>query len=296
MSNVTLIEDKIRKEMDAWSKQEYQYIVNHLAKLCTCNIRHISCIPIYPGDKEGYDCGFVFFGPENVLLGEIRWNYKNGRCTDFIAYDDNIEAVYDYLARKRAERARAKSVNRSREQSQEREISLGKELVGFVRTHVKELAVTVCLIAALASAYVSIGNSLNPDYVNDSYNAGYQAVSYETHITNSGEDYWYDYGDIARRYDDDFDFDSWVYGVYGNLGWNQQSKLDCMDNVFDALEDRGITEYDSFLEYCEAKGVCIEKDGKIVIDTKEFSELTEDYMRQLNKGNDNKDKKSGLKV
>ena len=69
-----------------------------------------------------------------------------------------------------------------------------------------------------------------------------------------------------------------------------------MDKVFDALEDRGITEYDSFLEYCEAKGVCIEKDGKLVIDTKEFSELTEDYMRQLNKGNDNKDKKSGLKV
>ena len=153
-------------------------------------------------------------------------------------------------------------------------------------------------MAALASSVVSMGNALNPDYVNDSYNAGYQAVSYETHRTQDNQGYWYDYHDIAARYDEQYDFDSWVYGTYKNVGWNQQSKLSCMDEVFDALEDRGITEYDSFLEYCDAKGVCIEKDGKLVIDTKEFRKLTEDYMRQLNAGTveNVEDKKSGFRI
>lgn len=301
MSNTAVIDRRITKEMNEWSHAEYQYIVVHLAKLCTCNSKYISCIPIYPGDKPGYDCGFVFFGPringKDTMLGEIRWDSR-GRCTDFIPYEDTILEVRNYIARRRAERARQKSVNRSLEQAQEREVSLGKELVGFIKTHVKEIAATACLVAALASSVVSMGNALNPDYINDSYNAGYQAVSYETHRTQDNQGYWYDYYDIAGRYDEQYDFDSWVYGTYKNVGWNQESRLSCMDEVFDALEDRGITEYDSFLEYCEAKGVCIEKKGKVVIDTKEFCKLTEDYMRQLNAGTVEKteDKKSGFRI
>ena len=86
------------------------------------------------------------------------------------------------------------------------------------------------------------------------------------------------------RYDEKYDFDSWIYGTYKNVGWNQESKISCMDEVFDALEDRGITEYDSFLEYCDAKGVCVEKNGKLVIDTGKFSKVTEEYMNDLNSG------------
>lgn len=301
MSNTALIDRRIANEMNEWSRAEYSYIVTHLAKLCTCNSKYISCIQIYPGDRPGYDCGFVFFGPringKDTMLGEIRWD-RRGRCTDFIPYEDTILEVRNYIARRRAERARQKSVNRSLEQAQEREVSLGKELVGFIKTHVKEIAATACLIAALASSYVAMGNALNPDYINDSYNAGYQAVSYETHRTQDNQGYWYDYHDIAGRYDEAYDFDSWVYGTYKNVGWNQQSKLDCMDEVFDALEDRGITEYDSFLEYCDAKGACKEKDGRLVVDTKEFREITEDYMRQLNEGTVEKEdgKKSGFRI
>ncbi len=301
MSNTAVVDSRITREMNSWSKSEYQYIVTHLAKLCTCNAKYISCIQIYPGDKPGYDCGFVFFGPvingKDTMLGEIRWD-RRGRCTDFIPYEDTIMEVRTYLARRRAEKARAKSVNRSLEQSKEREVSLGKELAGFIKTHVKEIFATACLIAAISSSVVSMGNALNPDYVNDSYNAGYQAVNYETHRTNDNQGYWYDYSDIAARYDESYDFDSWVYGTYKNVGWNQSSKLDCMDEVFDALEDRGITEYDSFLEYCESKGVCVEKKGKMTIDTKEFSKLTEDYMRSLNEGtlDNTEEKKSGFRI
>lgn len=301
MSNTAVIDGRIAQEMYDWSKTEYTYIVTHLARLCTCNSKYISCIPIYPGSKPGYDNGFVFFGPringKDTLIGEIRWD-KRGRCTDFIPYEDTILEVRNHLARKRAEKARAKSVNRSVEQAEEREISLGKELVGFLTTHVKEIAATACLLITLASCAVSLGNVLHPDYINDSYKAGYQAVDYETHRTQDNQGYWYDYQDIARRYDEKYDFDSWIYGTYKNVGWNQESKISCMDEVFDALEDRGITEYDSFLEYCEAKGFCIEKNGKVVIDTKEFCKLTEDYMRQLNENSlDNiDDKKTGFRI
>ena len=301
MSNTNVMDRRITREMSEWRHQEYEYIVGHLARLCTCNTKYIFCIPTYPGDKTGYDCGFVFFGPringKDTMLGEIRWD-KRGRCSDFIPYEDTILEVRNYIARRRAQRARSKSVNRSLEQAKERRISLGKELVGFVKTHVKEIAITACLVAALASSVVSMGKALNPDYINDSYNAGHQAVSYETHRTQDDQGYWYDYHDIAARYDESYDFDSWVYGTYKSVGWNQQSKLSCMDEVFDALEDRGITEYDSFLDYCDAKGVCVEKNGKVVIDTKEFSKLTEDYMRQLNDGPAEKtdDKTSGFRI
>ena len=297
MSNTAVVDTRITREMNAWAKADYTYIVNHLARMCTCNTKYISCVQIYPGDKPGYDCGFVFFGPRDVMLGEIRWN-RRGQCTDFIAYEDNIAEVHDYLARRRAERARQKSVNRSLEQSKSREVSLGKELGAFLKRHIKEIAATACLVAAISSSVVSLGNTLNPDYINDSYKAGYQAVNMETHRTSDNEGYWYDYGDIASRYDEQYDFDSWVYGTYKSVGWNKQSKLSCMDEVFDALEDRGITEYDSFLEYCDAKGVCVEKDGRLVIDTGDFSKLTEDYMRQLN-GNtvtNEEDKKSGFRL
>jgi len=295
MSNTALMDTRITREMNAWAKADYTYIVNHLAKMCTCSTKYISCIQIYPGDKPGYDCGFVFFGPRDVMLGEIRWD-RRGQCTDFIAYEDKIAEVHDYLARRRAERARQKSVNRSLEQSKSREVSLGKELGAFLKRHIKEIAATACLVAAISSSVVSLGNTLNPDYVNDSYKAGYQAVNMETHRTSDNEGYWYDYGDIASRYDEKYDFDSWVYGTYKNVGWNKQSKLSCMDELFDYLEDRGITEHDSFLEYCDAKGVCVEKDGKLVIDTGEFSKLTEDYMRQLNGVSETKEEKSGFRL
>lgn len=297
MSNTAVIDSRITREMNAWAREDYTYIVNHLAKMCTCNTKYISCVQIYPGDKTGYDCGFVFFGPKDVMLGEIRWN-KRGVCTDFIAYEDNINEIHDYLARKRAERARQKSVNRNLEQAQSREVSLGKELGAFLKRHIKEAAAVACTVFVLASCVSTLGKTINPDYINDSYKAGYQAVSMETHRTSDNQGYWYDYGDIAKRYDEKYDFDSWVYGTYKNVGWNKQSKLSCMDEVFDALEDRGITEYDSFLEYCESKGVCIEKDGKLVISTGEFSKVTEDYMRQLN-GNtvtNEEDKKSGFRL
>ena len=301
MSNTAMIDNKIINEMNVWSKAEYSYIISHLARLCTCNTKYISCIPIYPGDKPGYDCGFVFFGPvingKSTLLGEIRWD-RNGVCTDFIPYNDTIMEVREHIARRRAAKAREKTVNRSIEQAKGREVSLGKELAGFIKTHVKQVAATACLIAAITSSVISMGNALNPDYINDSYRAGYTAVSGETHRTSDNEGYWYDYDDIARNYDEKYDFDSWVYGAYHNVGWNEHSRISCMDELFDRLEDRGITEFDSFLEYCEAKGVCIEKKGKLVIDTKEFSNIIEDYMRSINEQEVivEEEKKSGFRI
>lgn len=298
------INKKIDKEMREWLDENLEYMKSHLAKLCGCNKKDITIERIVPGYNFNDNCSIIFRGPQiegrDNYLGDVQWD-QNGNFLDFEPDDENIMEIRRfYKTREKAimERARNKSVNRTVEQQKEREISLGKELVGFITSHVKEIAVTAAIFIALTSSVNFFKAELNPDYINDAYNAGYHAVSVETHRTQDNQNYWYDYHDIAARYDESYDFDSWVYGTYKNVGWNEESRLDCMDEVFDALEDRGITAYDSFLEYCEAKGVCKEKNGKTVIDTKEYRELVEDYMRSINGGSlENTDeKKSGFRI
>ena len=46
------------------------------------------------------------------------------------------------------------------------------------------------------------------DPLTDTYSTGYWIKD------NQG--YWYDYHDIAGRYDEQYDFDSWVYGTFSS--------------------------------------------------------------------------------
>ena len=298
------INDKIEKEMNEYLENDLEFMKGHLAKMCGCDKDDIYIEKIVPGLNFNNNCCIIFRGPQiegkDNYLGDVQWD-MNGKFYDFEPDQKNIGAIRRYYKLREdaiMERARNKSVNRTVEQKQEREISLGKEFANFISSHVKEIAIAAAIFIACSSTVNFFKNELNPDYVNPSYRAGYEAVSVETHRTQDNQHYWYDYGDIAARYDESYDFDSWVYGAYNNVGWNTESKHDCMDEIFDRLEDRGITDYDSFLEYCEAKGVCVENDGKLTIDTREFRKLTEDYMRDLNEGTltQTEDKKSGFRI
>lgn len=285
MSNVTYLSNRALNEMEVWRKNFYQEVMIYLAEQCTCNSKYISCVEVDPRIKPGYDAGYVFFGPNDIMIAEIRWN-RAGRCTDFLVYEDKINDVRVMLAKRRAERARAKSVNRSLEQARKREQPFKKgmeELVYAVKRNIKEVVAAGAFVAVLATSMFSMHEVLNPDYINDSYRSGYQAVSVETHRTNDNSGYWYDYGDIAERFDaETMDFDSYVYGTYKNVGWNQESRIDCMNSLFRQFNLQGITNYSSFLEYCDAKGVCKEKDGNLVIDTAKFCSVMEEYMESLN--------------
>lgn len=178
------------------------------------------------------------------------------------------------------ENARAKSVNRRREQERRRriKIALAKRAAAIAG-----VAVATSIILAIAgNAYE---NFKNPEYANPSYDYGKAMVAAETHRTSDNENYWYDYGDIASGYNEDMDFDSYVYGVFNNIGWNQQSRLEAMESVFWQLELRELTDYESFVQYCEELGVCYEEDGKTQIDFGEYREVIEqrliEYKKQL---------------
>ena len=280
---------KIDKEMRDWEAENLDYMYEHLAKMCGCRPDEIHHEKIAPWYNFNDNCAIIFRGPKvegaGSFLGAVQWDAE-GNFYDFKPQDKNIMEIRKYYqARDKAlmERARNKSVNRTVQQKQEREISLGKELAGFIIRHAKHIAVGVALFVALSAGINEFKTTiLNPDYENTAYEAGYHAVSMETHRTQDNQGYWYDYWDIARSYDDSYDFDSWVYGTYNNVGWNTSSKLDCMDELFSKLCASGVTEYHSFLEYCESKGVCVEKNGKLVVDTSEYRKLVEDYMRSIN--------------
>ena len=67
-----------------------------------------------------------------------------------------------------------------------------------------------------------------------------------------------------------------------------------MNSLFTQFNNQGLTYYDSFKDYCAAKGACVEKDGRLVIDTKEFSKIMEEYMESLNTVNEFKDEGKGM--
>lgn len=284
MIDRTLINNRINREMNEWRRGNYSEVMDNLARMCGCNIKYISCLEIFPDSKPGYDAGYVFFGPKDTVLGEIRWD-KNGRGTDFYLYEDNVVKIHDYIARRRAQRAKEKSVNKSREQAQSRAVSFRKgldELAYVAKRNVKELVMVGAVVAMLATSAVVIKNTVTRDYINNDYTAGYQAVTVETHRTQGNDGYWYDYNDIAGHYDEGMDFDSFVYGAYSNLGWNQQSRIDCMNDLFRQLHLDGVTEFNSFVAYCDALGLCNTKGDDLIVDTRAFSKYMEKYMKDYN--------------
>lgn len=284
MSNIA-VRTNIINEMTIWRREYYSQVMSSLARVCTCPSRYISCIEIDPRMKPDYDAGYVFFGPNDILLAEIRWN-RRGENTDLLVYDDRIDEVRTLMNKKRAAQAREKSVNRTKEQAAKRKQSFKKglsELTYVIKRNYKDLLKATAFIVVVGASIISMNNVLHPDYINPSYDYGYQAVSDETHRTSDNQGYWYDYSDIARTYDSEtMDFDSFVYGTYKHVGWNQESRYDCMDSLFSHFYRNGYTSCSSFLEYCDSKGACVEKDGRLVIDAKEFSNIMEEYMESLN--------------
>lgn len=185
-------------------------------------------------------------------------------------------------------RAKSKSVNSDGREAELRKIAYKKGYEKGTNKGLKTGIKSGIVIGAVATILVSTGismvsNAFNNNYVNDSYNYGYKAVISETHRTNDNEHYWYDYIDIASSFDaETMDFDSFVYGTYAKVGWSEESRIDCMNDLFYNFKRLGFTNYSSFVSYCDSKGFCKEKDGKLVVDTHAFEKAIEEYMSNLN--------------
>lgn len=275
----------------------------HLAHLCKCDLQNIAVRFVGVNDSKRMKPGYYFFGPKDEIIAALVW--EKGKYSDLLYNDEKIIQVRKYSELKRAAlAARKKSVNYK---GQDRKTEVGYDIgypngsnkVYMKKLAIKYLAITASIIVAINSAMMW-KDILNPEFANDSYDSARQIVSLETHRTQSNDAYWYDYSGMASMYDaETMDFDSYVYGVFSKLGWNNESKIDCMNDFFRALKNRGITSYDSFTRYCFAKGVCVVKDGDYVVDMNLYRETMEEYMISLNNleelGNDDDYVRGGKK-
>lgn len=193
------------------------------------------------------------------------------------------------------EAAKRKSVNVTREEAESRKLEYTKRDIrnarrsGYnngLKVGVRRGFISAAIVAVLICGGFKLGGnvyeSLTVDYKNPSYEAGYTAVSAETHRTQDNQGYWYDYYDIASDFDaETMDFDSFVYGSYKNIGWNVDSRLSCMDELFSRFKSCGLTDCGSFLAYCNERGLCEEVDGKLQVNTSAYEKAIKEYIQSL---------------
>lgn len=155
---------------------------------------------------------------------------------------------------------------------------------GIKRGFVAGAIATILLSGTLVLGFNGVKGYVNDIIAqNESVEYGYSAVREGTRPATNPGAYWYDYRDIALEYDaDKMDFDSFVYGAFNRIGWNEESTLECMDKLFYQLNLYGYTDYQSFVTYCESKGACKIVDGKLVVDTSKYKNLVRDYIQTLN--------------
>lgn len=247
------VEDFIIDDMNRWGHDNYATTMQRFAKDCGCKMKYIKPRVLDPYSDPGYDPGFLFFGPGNNLIGEIRWDNR-GRKTQLYEYVDKVNEVRKIVCLNKAEMARKKSVNRTREQEMQRKVSLKDAVKDFASRYVKEIVAVGLIVTMLLSGNAMLEKIKNPPYETEDYKTGMVALYDYTHRTDDNEGYWYDYRGIAGSYDIATDFDEFIYGIYRHIGWNQNSRVDCMDEIFTQLNFQGVTGYDDFTDYLRGKG------------------------------------------
>ncbi len=279
----------IRHEMRTWENNNLERVATDLAQRCGCVKGKISYEYIDPSFKSDKNPGFYFMGPSGNVIARISWDRVSGISTNFGYSSKAIQREVEIIRQQRLERARRKSVNANLEEKKQRETSFEKglkDLKRFVTRNMREVVMTAAVVSMLIAGSISMNSLkndiLNPEYANPSFDYGRQVVSMETHRTSGNDGYWYDYDDMAARYKEGTDFDSFVYGAYGRLGWNNTSKINAMNKLFSELKYRGITEYGSFVDYCNDLGVCKEVDGELVVNMRAYSNLIEERLTDMN--------------
>lgn len=299
IENNDVISNKIHFEMLGWEKACINEVKREVARRCQCSYLEISCDVIQPGFKSKSNPGYYFRGPNNSCVARIAWDLQTGLNTGLGFSKKAVTAELNKAAQKNLERARAKSVNKSPEQAKSREFDYEKgfeELKRFVTRNVREIvavgAVAIMLTAGMVRMNNFINDLRNPAYANPSYVYGEDVAYSETHRTSDVNVVWYDPVDMAAKYKENMDFDSFVYGVFNNISW---SRTDMMNELFNSLNARGHTNYKSFIAYCDDLGVCYEEDGKKRVDVDEYRKVIEARLIKYNQEQESIHKMSGVK-
>ena len=127
-----------------------------------------------------------------------------------------------------------------------------------------------------------------------SFEVGFEVPSEYTYRTNDKKNFWYDFSAIASEFDPEtMDIDSFIYGCYCHF--YTDTRLDNMDSLLGCLHARRYTDNENFVDYCDARGLTEEKDGKIIINEKKYRQVVKDYMENINKQQDLEQEVSGFR-
>ena len=178
--------------------------------------------------------------------------------------------------------ARRESVNRTPEDARRRQIRAERKRRARNVYRFQGALLAVILSAATFITVPKVVSGLNNDFYNDSYRAGYTAVSEEVHRTSDNKGFWFDYYDIAGNYQEEMDFDSFVYGTYVKIANSGSGRtMTNMDDLFSQYYRNGYTPYSSFENYLFAHGFTKEKGGKLVVDLDKYESAIKDYLKSL---------------
>lgn len=203
--------------------------------------------------------------------------YVNGRRTQ----NGNVRDPRDDYRRRPIEE-REDKINRARNNSVS---SRKKDIIDVkyrgsrfkISAHrLKVAVVTSFLATAIAATSIGIGltsqihKAQDAMVVREELKSYAQMVGEETHRTEKNDGYWYDTYDIAFRVLEDEDIHKALYGVYKDIGYNKQNKIEQTDDVItnmkkivtynqDTYGDKPV--YDSFNDYL-IKNNFVDKEGK----------------------------------
>lgn len=172
--------------------------------------------------------------------------------------------------------AEGKSINRTKIAKKARK----KAIEAYEKGRKAGVIIGLCVGLSGAIIYNKAVDLIDNIHYDSSYTQdGRVAVKEETFLVNTEGDYDYDmYGIANRLSESDGDFDANLYGVYNNIGWDESSRLSLMDEVMKACKYYGLTGYETFTEYCQARGYC-DEDGKI--NTSKYERGMREYINNL---------------
>lgn len=165
------------------------------------------------------------------------------------------------------EKARQNSVG---EEKKVRYVKMTKEayIARLKATFLAGAMIAVLATSALVYGGHALSENLNESkIVREEVSSYSQLVNNETHRTNDNEHYFYDTYDIASELtSDQANIDKGIYGVYTNIGYNEASKIEQMDDVissvsFQKAAEEAAEKFNNFNNYVVSKGY-VDNEGK----------------------------------
>lgn len=108
--------------------------------------------------------------------------------------------------------------------------------------------------------------------------AGFNDAKESFHQSKQKDKIWFDNESILKKYDSKYNFDAYIFGLYYGIRVYTKEHTIILNKLFPILKENKITEYDSFLSYCENLNCIIKNDNNIEIDEDRYQKALNDKL------------------